>query len=55
MCMCLFSALVLDFLKRRFAKVWVPYAIAVLLWGGVEFVVERDIPFERGVKSSVFV
>ena len=22
-----------DFLKRRFGKVWVPYAIAVLLWG----------------------
>lgn len=23
----------MDFLKRRFGKVWVPYAIAVLLWG----------------------
>ena len=22
-----------DFLKRRFGKVWMPYAIAVLLWG----------------------
>ena len=22
-----------DFLKRRFGKVWIPYAIAVLLWG----------------------
>lgn len=22
-----------DFLKKRFGKVWVPYAIAVLLWG----------------------
>lgn len=22
-----------DFLKRRFIKVWIPYAIAVLLWG----------------------
>lgn len=22
-----------DFLKRRFGKVWTPYAIAVLLWG----------------------
>lgn len=22
-----------DFLKRRFIKVWMPYAIAVLLWG----------------------
>ena len=23
----------IDFLKRRFGKVWVPYAIAVLMWG----------------------
>lgn len=22
-----------DFLKRRFGKVWIPYAIAVMLWG----------------------
>lgn len=23
-----------EFLKRRFGKVWIPYAIAVMLWGG---------------------
>ena len=34
-----------DFLKRRFIKVWIPYAIAVLLWGGMVSSIGRLLSF----------
>ena len=43
-----------DFLKRRFGKVWLPYAIAVLLWGGWYFASEGEFPLKE-VCSHLFL
>lgn len=44
-----------DFLKRRFGKVWVPYAITVLLWSIWYFVSKGFFPSEGNSKSSAAI
>ena len=43
-----------DFLKRRFGKVWIPYAIAVLLWGAWNLVSKGVFPLKE-VCSHLFL
>ena len=43
-----------EFLKRRFGKVWTPYAIAVLLWGGWYLVYKGMFPLKE-VCSHLFI
>lgn len=43
-----------EFLKRRFIKVWIPYAIAVLMWGAWILVSESFFPF-REVSSHLLL
>ena len=43
-----------NFLKRRFTKVWIPYAIAVLLWGTWFLVSKGFFPF-REVSSHLLL
>lgn len=43
-----------DFLKRRFGKVWIPYAIAVLLWG-VWFLLKDGVFPLKEVASHLFL
>lgn len=43
-----------EFLKRRFGKVWVPYAIAVLLWG-VWYLISKGYFPTKEVASHLFL
>ena len=43
-----------DFLKRRFGKVWIPYTIAVLLWG-VWFLLKDGVFPLKEVASHLFL
>lgn len=43
-----------EFLKRRFGKVWVPYAIAVLLWGAW-YLISKGIFPVREVASHLLL
>ena len=43
-----------EFLKRRFGKVWIPYAIAVLLWGLWLLVSKAEFPL-REVASHLLL
>ena len=43
-----------DFLKRRFGRVWIPYAIAVLLWG-VWYVATKGYCPLKEIASHLFL
>lgn len=43
-----------DFLKRRFSKVWVPYAIAVVLWGVWLLMISGVFPIKE-IASHLFL
>ncbi len=44
----------IEFLKRRFSKVWIPYAIVVLLWGLWLLVSKEEFPL-REVASHLLL